>query len=52
MKKYFIAAIAFAGISLSALAQGVQRDQQFWRAPDQRGINVFETGKADTVAFE
>lgn len=52
MKKYFITAIAFAGISMSALAQGVQRDQQFWRAPDQRGINVFETGKADTVAFE
>jgi hypothetical protein len=52
MKKYFIAAVAFAGISMSALAQGVQRDQQFWRAPDQRGINVFETGKADTVAFE
>lgn len=52
MKKYFIAAIAFVGIALSSNAQGLQRDQQFWRAPDQRGINVFETGKEDTVAFE
>jgi hypothetical protein len=25
---------------------------QFWRPYDKRGINVFETGKQDTVAFE
>ncbi|UJP63870.1 hypothetical protein [Mongoliitalea daihaiensis] len=52
MKKYFITAIAFAGIAMSSFAQGLQRDQQFWRAPDQRGINVFETGKEDSVAFD
>jgi hypothetical protein len=52
MKKYFIAAIAFVGLSLSTFAQGLQRDLQFWRPYDQRGINVFETGKADTVDYE
>ncbi|MGY6523208.1 MAG: hypothetical protein ACXIUD_15865 [Mongoliitalea sp.] len=52
MKKYFIAAIAFVGISMSSFAQGLQRDQQFWRPYDQRGINVFETGKEDTVAYD
>lgn len=44
--------IAIAGLSVSAMAQGLQRDMQFWRSYDQRGINVFETGKADTVAFD
>jgi hypothetical protein len=52
MKKYVIAAIALIGFSLSGLAQGLQRDMQFWRPYDQRGINVFETGKEDTVAYE
>ena len=52
MKKYFIAAIAFVGLSLSTFAQGLQRDLQFWRPYDQRGINVFETGKNDSIAFE
>jgi hypothetical protein len=52
MKKYVIAAIAIIGFSLSGLAQGLQRDMQFWRPYDQRGINVFETGKEDTVAYE
>jgi hypothetical protein len=52
MKKYIISAIALIGFSLSGLAQGLQRDMQFWRPYDQRGINVFETGKEDTVAYE
>jgi hypothetical protein len=52
MKKYFIAAIAFVGLSLSTFAQGLQRDLQFWRPYDQRGINIFETGKADTIEYE
>jgi hypothetical protein len=52
MKKYFIAAIAFVGLSLSTFAQGLQRDLQFWRPYDQRGINIFETGKNDSIAFE
>lgn len=33
-------------------SQGLQGDLQFWRPYDQRGINVFETGKEDTVAFD
>ncbi len=52
MKKYFIAAIAFVGLSLPTFAQGLQRDLQFWRPYDQRGINVFETGKNDSIAFD
>jgi hypothetical protein len=52
MKKFLLTAIAFAFFSITAFAQGIQRDMQFWRAPDQRGINVFETGKEDSVAFD
>lgn len=52
MKKYIIAAIAVIGFIVSGLAQGLQRDMQFWRSYDQRGVNVFETGKEDTVAYE
>lgn len=52
MKKYLMTAVMAAGISAAGLAQGLQRDAQFWRPYDQRGINVFETGKVDSVAFE
>jgi hypothetical protein len=52
MKKYLIALTAFVAASFSTFAQGPQRDVQFWRPYDQRGVNVFETGKEDTVAFE
>lgn len=52
MKKYLMSAVLAAGISATGLAQGLQRDVQYWRSYDQRGVNVFETGKADTVAFE
>jgi hypothetical protein len=52
MKKYLFAVTAFVATSFATMAQGPQRDVQFWRPYDQRGINVFETGKADTVAFE
>jgi hypothetical protein len=52
MKKYLAAVSAVVVTSFSAIAQGPQRDVQFWRPYDQRGINVFETGKADTVAFD
>ncbi|WP_373523955.1 hypothetical protein [Aquiflexum sp.] len=52
MKKLIIAAIAIVGLSFSALAQGLQRDMQFWRPYDQRGLNIFETGKEDSVAYE
>lgn len=52
MKKYLLSAVIAAGISATGLAQGLQRDIQYWRPYDQRGVNIFETGKADTVAFE
>jgi hypothetical protein len=52
MKKYLMSAVLAAGISATGLAQGLQRDVQYWRPYDQRGINIFETGKADSVAFE
>ncbi|MBC6368856.1 hypothetical protein [Algoriphagus sp. AK58] len=52
MKKYLITALIAAGISATGLAQGLQRDVQYWRPYDQRGVNIFETGKLDTVAFE
>lgn len=52
MKKYLFSAILAAGISATGLAQGLQRDVQYWRPYDQRGINIYETGKQDTTAFE
>lgn len=44
--------VAIGGISMSLMAQGLQRDMQYWRSYDQRGLNVFETGKTDSVGFE
>lgn len=38
--------------SFAAMAQVTLEDAQYWRPYDQRGINVFETGKEDTVAYE
>lgn len=52
MRKRLIATVVLAVIGFSAMAQGLQRDMQFWRPYDKRGINIFETGKADTVEFE
>ncbi|MCF1750888.1 hypothetical protein [Mariniradius sediminis] len=52
MKKQLIATVVLAVMGISAMAQGLQRDMQFWRPYDKRGINIFETGKADTVEFE
>ncbi|EMS31138.1 hypothetical protein C943_02578 [Mariniradius saccharolyticus AK6] len=52
MKKQLIATVVLAVMGFSAMAQGLQRDMQFWRPYDKRGINIFETGKADTVEFE
>lgn len=52
MKKQLIATLVLAVMGLSAMAQGLQRDLQFWRPYDKRGVNIFETGKADTVEFE
>jgi hypothetical protein len=52
MRKQLIATVVLAVMGISAMAQGLQRDMQFWRPYDKRGINIFETGKADTVEFE
>jgi hypothetical protein len=52
MKKQILTIMAIAGLSVAAVAQGLQRDMQYWRSYDQRGVNVFETGKVDTVGFE
>lgn len=42
-----------AALSIGGAAMGQQqRDLQFFRPYDQRGINVFETGKQDTVEFK
>jgi hypothetical protein len=38
-------------LPLASFAQKAS-DVQFWRPYDKRGINVFETGKADTVAYD
>ncbi|EON77103.1 hypothetical protein ADIS_2413 [Lunatimonas lonarensis] len=51
MRKYLILS-GLAGMLSSGLMAQDDRDMQFWRSYDQRGINVFETGKEDTVAFD
>lgn len=43
--------IFFASIMLLPLSVFAQKGIQFNRPADQRGINVFETSKADTVEF-
>lgn len=52
MKKYLIAAVLVIGTTFTAFSQGLQRDVQYWRPYDQRGVNVFETSKFDTLPFE
>ena len=52
MKKLILLSFTSLMLVFGAMAQGVQRDMQFWRSPDQRGLGVFETGKADTVAYD
>lgn len=51
MKKHLIV-MGLAGFLSTGLMAQNDRDMQFWRSYDQRGINVFETGKEDTVAFD
>ena len=60
MKKYslyhFVIILILAGFQ--PLLTSAQLDKEFygrptnWRPYDQRGINVFETGKSDTLLFE
>jgi hypothetical protein len=44
--------LAACSFSFASMAQVTLEDAQYWRPYDQRGINVFETGKSDTVAFD
>lgn len=50
MKKSILFLAGAILFSVTSFAQ--QRDMQYWRPYDQRGNNVFESGKADTVAFD
>ncbi|PPK87761.1 hypothetical protein CLV84_0712 [Neolewinella xylanilytica] len=47
--KYFLLLVACA-VTMTTHAQ--RADLQYFRPNDQRGINVFETAKADTVPFD
>ncbi|WP_428329497.1 hypothetical protein [Mucilaginibacter sp.] len=47
LRTLFIAALSISPFCLRAQ----QSSLQFFRPNDQRGINIFETGKQDTVAF-
>ncbi|MCC5938184.1 MAG: hypothetical protein JJU34_12970 [Lunatimonas sp.] len=51
MKKHIILMGLAGFLSTSLMAQS-DRDMQFWRPYDQRGLNIFETGKEDTVAYD
>ncbi|MEO8399430.1 MAG: hypothetical protein ABI550_06400, partial [Ignavibacteriaceae bacterium] len=56
MKLSYILTISLFTIlffNFSGFAQSTSdRDLQFYRFPDKRGVNVFETSKADTVKFD
>jgi hypothetical protein len=52
MKKLLTSALALTCFSLAATAQISLQDPQYWRPYDQRGINMFETPKVDTVGFD
>jgi hypothetical protein len=46
-----LGSITLAGLSFVPIAVKAQETIQFYRPNDQRGINVFETSKLDTVKF-
>jgi len=51
--KFFtlLSSLTIAGLSFVATSVRAQDNIQFYRPNDQRGINVFETSKKDTVPF-
>src|SRR5690554_1560593 len=51
MKK-LILLLAICSFTFTAMAQVILEDAQYWRPYDHRGINIFETGKTDTVNFD
>ncbi len=50
MRKVIFISLLIAGMASSSYAQ--VKDLQFWRPNDKRGINTFESTKADTVMWE
>lgn len=52
MKTIFQKAVVIAAAILPVAAMAQQPQISNWRAYDQSGINVFETGKADSVKFD
>ncbi|MBW6479759.1 MAG: hypothetical protein K0B37_10045, partial [Bacteroidales bacterium] len=50
MRKTIIASLLIAGLFAPSFAQ--ERDLQFWRPNDKRGVNTFESSKLDTVEYE
>jgi hypothetical protein len=52
MKNAFYFSFCFIFTGSVASAQLLQNNIQYWRPNEQQGINVFETGKEDTVSFE
>jgi hypothetical protein len=50
MRKILFISLLIAGMMAPSFAQ--QKNLQFWRPNDQRGLNVFETTKQDTVTWE
>lgn len=52
MKTIFQKAIIIAAAFLPIAVMAQQPKISNWRDYDQNGINVFETGKADSVKFE
>jgi len=53
MKKIYtiLGTLSIAGLSMFPAIVKAQETIQFYRPNDQRGINLFETSKADTVKF-
>ncbi|MFT2008268.1 hypothetical protein ACMA1I_06300 [Pontibacter sp. 13R65] len=52
MKKLALSLGLLLGLNMGAMAQLTLSDMQYFRPYDKRGLNVFETSKADTTAFE
>ncbi len=50
MKKVTLIALLVVGLMTSSFAQA--KNLQFWRPNDQRGLNVFESTKQDTVPYD
>jgi len=51
--KFFtiLGSLTIAGLSLVPIGAKAQETIQYYRPNDQRGVNVFETSKIDTVKF-